>query len=322
MIAPMKFACMFLKRDTVASTTLISPLLLRNNTFATALQAELASSKKALRQAVNQLQALEAEQGPDNIPSVLRGGQERGGNGGNRNSSHASPSGPYPSTPQQPTNSSSSFSSNSSSFSSTPSSTPGGGTSGSNSSGNGVGDRVARIRLRMQELLAEVGRQGALLHQRDLRIADLEADASRHAAAYAQALATMPPSSTSSSSSSSGGGRPNASSPRRSGAFSSAANGAPSPPTSTGVASSSSGTTAAAVAPAVQLHELTHLKCAVLEYVLADPEDCAKKQQLTAVMARLLHFTKRETEAALAVANPDVADYDPLSFLGGFLAST
>lgn len=262
---------------------------------------------------MNQLQALEAEQEPDNIPPVFRGKGHnhstsyggggsfdhndhhqggRGGNGNNRSSGRtsrgpsSSSSGPYPSTPQQPTTSSYTPSSHSSSFSSTPGSTPGG--SINSSGGNGVGDRVARIRLRMQELLAEVGRQGALLHQRDLRIADLEADASRHAAAYAQALAPLPPSSTSSSSSSSGGGNSN--------------NG------------SSSGGSGA--------HELTHLKCAVLEYVLADPEDCAKKQQLTAVMARLLHFTKRETEAALAVANPEVAEYDPLSFLGGFLASS
>lgn len=83
------------------------------------------------------------------------------------------------------------------------------------------------------------------------------------------------------------------------------------------------GPRASASTSAVELHELTHLKCAVLEYVLVDPDDSAKKQQLAAVMARLLHFTKREAglaAEAAARASRAAGDYGPLSFFGGFLA--
>ena len=66
----------------------------------------------------------------------------------------------------------------------------------------------------------------------------------------------------------------------------------------------------------VGLHELTHLKCAVLEYIRTDPEESARREQLTRMISTLLHFSAKEAESALAVARQRPSDSDPLAFLG------
>ena len=138
-------------------------------------------------------------------------------------------------------------------------------------------------------------------------------------------------------------------------------------------------TSGAGVRPPVEMQELTHLKCAVLEFITSrcspqrgpasrqslkrvlhlcppvvmfvlttdlgcvragsrlrllpptpstnslhtppppSPDDGAKREQLTAVIARLLHFSKREFASAMAVAKQRPSDTDPLAFFGGLL---
>ena len=66
----------------------------------------------------------------------------------------------------------------------------------------------------------------------------------------------------------------------------------------------------------VGLHKLTHLKCAVLEYIRTDPEETSRREQLTRMISTLLHFSVKETESALAIARQRPSDSDPLAFLG------
>ena len=70
--------------------------------------------------------------------------------------------------------------------------------------------------------------------------------------------------------------------------------------------------------PKVGLHELTHLKCAVLEYIRANPEESVRREQLTRMIATLLHFSPKETASAIAIARHRPSDSDPLAFLGNF----
>ena len=330
---------------------------------ATRLQAELLSSKKALRQAVSQLQGLEQEQQQAEAQAHHQTHHLR-------SSSSSSSSGDGVSINLAPSPAAASFTSVSSGGASTSTSMrEDGGVSNLSSasgevSGGGVNDRVKRIRERMQGLLQTVGDQHAELSMCRKRIDDLEADVARHASAYSSLAATAenlrPPSpaavlhggqdggdrtrfdtslgvstNTSIIASSSptpgivlpfspvphpeggGGGYSNASmtapgSPRRSIGARIKSGG--------GVSSGNGDRGNSGVKPPTGLHELTHLKCAVLEYIMANPDDAAKREQLTAVMGRLLHFSKRETASALAVARQRPSDTDPLSFLSGLIA--
>lgn len=146
-----------------------------------------------------------------------------------------------------------------------------------------VSERVARIRERMLVLLRTVGEQHKELTAATKRIEDLELDAARQGLAAAQGSAEVAP-------------------------------------LTDATATAATATTAAPHPRSSQGHELTHLKCAVLEFIRADPNDAAKRAQLTAIIATYLHFSKKETEAALAIARQRPLDSDPLAFLGGLLS--
>eukprot|EP00615_Pteridomonas_danica_P006529 CAMPEP_0114360834 /NCGR_PEP_ID=MMETSP0101-20121206/24170_1 /TAXON_ID=38822 ORGANISM="Pteridomonas danica, Strain PT" /NCGR_SAMPLE_ID=MMETSP0101 /ASSEMBLY_ACC=CAM_ASM_000211 /LENGTH=413 /DNA_ID=CAMNT_0001505287 /DNA_START=1 /DNA_END=1242 /DNA_ORIENTATION=- len=315
---------------------------------ATRLQGELVSNRKALRQAVTQLQQIETEhlQSQSLINMGRKTGNSGGGSGGSGNNS---PSNSDIANTQLLLNQ-----------------LPGGISSSNATSSNAslsVGDRVSRIRDRMVALLNLVGTQHNELTALRRKVDDLEQGIERSTTAYAL-LSSQQTSSSSSSSSPSSSPSPspqtlssspppppspmsisNSSTPntpttsvqinnRKAESSSSVSKQntpsqmtTPNSSTSTSTPSSSNRLSSRGGIGSNQpkdriekkVQELTHLKCAVLELILSNPEDCAKRQQLTNLVARSLHFTKRETDAALAVANRTPDDTDPLAFLGGLL---